>query len=119
MKEPRPVADAVSDLHTTGGIDRVRNVNFQIAKPARSRRVVLQLRPAVVDDADDVDEQFIVSSVWSRIFDRDRPVNPMKLALKLKCDALVDQGAAVGVDRDRVLKIGNAPGFCRRDTGES
>jgi hypothetical protein len=52
------------------------------------------------------------------ILDGNRAVNAVPLALEVERDGFVDQRAAVGVDSDSVLKVGDAPGFRGGGKGE-
>src|SRR6202161_2100069 len=119
IEESGSVAHAVSDGDGARGIDGVGNVNFEIAGGAGGGRIVFEFGAVFIGDAFDVDEKLVVRAVWSGIFDGNRSMNAVPLANENQRDGFVHQSAAVIVDGDGVLKVGDAPGFCGGGRGES
>ena len=98
-------------LTTRVGVDRVGDVDFQIAVGAGLTGIVFELVSVFVGDADDVEKESVVGAVGSGILDGNGAVNAVPLADESEGDFLADQGGAIGIHGDGVLKVGDAPGF--------
>jgi len=109
VEESDAIADAIIEVDHARGIDRSREVDFEIAIGSGFARVILELVSGIVGDADDVEKQRVVGSFWSGIFDRDGAVNALPLAYERKGDLFTDERSAVGGDGDRVFEIADPP----------
>ena len=112
------VLDHVVDLNRARGVHRIGNVDLQVAEAARNARIVLQLVAAAIGDAGDVEEKRVVGATWSGIFDGNEAMNSVPLAYEYQSDALIHDGAAVALDSDRVLEVGDSPALGGDGCGE-
>src|SRR6202162_4250140 len=113
------VADDVIDLHCPRRVDRVGNVNFQIAIAAGSRGLILQLLTRAISDGLDIQEQRVVCSLRTGIIDRNGAVNSVPLPDEDEADALFDQRRSIAADRDHILEVGDPPALRPQRNGQS
>ena len=109
IEEADAVANGVVDVDDARRVDRVGNIDFQIAIGAGLAGIVLQLVSVFVGDARDIEKERVVGAVRSGILDRNGAVNAVPLADESQGDFFADQGRAIGGDGDGVLEIGDAP----------
>src|ERR1022692_3861436 len=109
IEEADTVAHGIIDVEDSRCVDRIGNVNFEVAVVPGLAGIVLQFLSIFVSDGDDIDEERVVRTVRSWIFDRDRAMNAMPLAGECERDLFADQRLAIRGDGDRVLEVGDAP----------
>ena len=103
------IAYGVDDLDGSRGVNRTRNVDFQISIIPRSFRLILQPLPTF-GDTFYVKEKCVVRRAWPRIFDGNGAVNSVPFTYEHQRDTLVNGGRAIVLDCYRVFEIGDAPG---------
>src|ERR1044072_4769883 len=117
-KESRAVVNCVLNLDRANRVDRVRDVNLQIAEPFRGLAFILQLLTTAIRNTINVKKQRVIGSVRTGIVDGNRAMNTVPLAEEDKLDALLNHSASFFSDNDRVLVVGNTPAFRERRESE-
>src|SRR5258708_11124802 len=80
IEEADAVADGVIDVDDARRVNRIGNVDFEIAGGSGLSRIVLQLVSVFVGHAHNIEKERVVGSVRSRILDRNGAVNAVPLA---------------------------------------
>src|ERR1039457_437713 len=109
IEEADTVAHGIIDVDDSRRVDRIRNVNCEVAVVPGLAGIVLQFLSLFVGDGDDIDEEGAVRTVRSWIFDWDRATNAVPLAGECEGDLFADQRLAIRGDGDGVLEVGDAP----------
>jgi hypothetical protein len=92
IEEPSRVANRVIDVDGFRGIDRIGNIDFQVAVSTRGAGIIFQCSAGVVHDAVHLQEERVIGAVRTGILERNGAMDSVPLAIEDEIDAFFDVG---------------------------